>query len=174
MDLIQLILFILPAYVANSVPVVLGGKTPIDFGAKLPDGNRLLGKGKTYRGLLAGVVSGTLVAIILAMIVPNLFIPAAAQNQKYLVGFALSLGAMLGDIIGSFIKRRRGMKQSQESFLMDKVAFLITALIIAFPFYSPAISLNAIDIILLLIITFVLHKFFNWIAFETKLKKVPW
>ena len=41
------ILFIIPAYVANSIPVVMGGGPPLDGGRMWKDGKRILGDGKT-------------------------------------------------------------------------------------------------------------------------------
>lgn len=46
MDVAQLLLFILPAYIANATPVLFGGGMPVDFRRKFIDGERLLGDGK--------------------------------------------------------------------------------------------------------------------------------
>src|SRR2546422_10015344 len=50
--------FLLPAYVANPMAVVFGGGTPMDFGRALRDGRRILGDGKTWRGVARGGRSG--------------------------------------------------------------------------------------------------------------------
>ena len=56
--LIKLILFYLPAYVANGSPVVFskiyGPGHPIDMGIVFSDGKRLLGDGKTFEGFITG------------------------------------------------------------------------------------------------------------------------
>ncbi|MDD5096827.1 MAG: CDP-archaeol synthase, partial [Candidatus ainarchaeum sp.] len=70
MDLIGLIIFILPCYIANAAPVLLGGGQPIDFGANFPDGRRILGDAKTVRGFVGGVAAGTVAAGILALYLP--------------------------------------------------------------------------------------------------------
>ena len=45
---ILIVLWIMgPAYIANSVAVLTGGKYPIDQGRTLSDGKRILGDGKT-------------------------------------------------------------------------------------------------------------------------------
>ena len=46
--------FILPAYVANASAKLIGGGIPVDFGKTWKDGKRILGDGKTWRGLLFG------------------------------------------------------------------------------------------------------------------------
>ena len=75
MGIISIILeslwFILPAYLANSSPVLghkLFGKYnyPIDFGKKLKDGKRILGDGKTWNGLIFGILVAVLVGYILS------------------------------------------------------------------------------------------------------------
>ena len=42
----------MPAYLANTIAVLTGGKYPIDQGKTLADGNRILGDGKTWSGLV--------------------------------------------------------------------------------------------------------------------------
>ncbi|HIH23083.1 TPA: CDP-archaeol synthase, partial [Candidatus Micrarchaeota archaeon] len=70
LDILQLILFILPAYVANAVPVLLGGGAYLDLGKNWNDGGRIFGDGKTIRGFISGVVAGMLVGIVIAFYLP--------------------------------------------------------------------------------------------------------
>ncbi len=172
MNLPELIIFILPAYIANSAPVILHGKTPLDMGQKFLDKQPLLGKSKTIKGFVAGVFAGTVTGALIAAALPYLW--HTSFNDKVLTAFLLSLGAMTGDSIGSFIKRRRGILSGQESKITDKVWFLIGALIFAFPLYNGKINLEILDIALLFALTFFLHISFNRIAHVLKLKKVPW
>jgi CDP-2,3-bis-(O-geranylgeranyl)-sn-glycerol synthase len=64
----------LPAYVANMSPVLTAKivprwKAPIDGGRMHKDGRRVLGDGKTWRGLVGGAVTAGLTALVLAAIV---------------------------------------------------------------------------------------------------------
>lgn len=83
---------------ANSAPVALswlaGARAawPIDFGLTLPDGERLLGAHKTWRGLAAA-------ALACGAAGPLMGLPA-------LPCAGLGALAMVGDAISSFIKRR--------------------------------------------------------------------
>src|SRR5690606_8901396 len=58
---------------ANAAPVVLSKLmrertgTPLDFGCVLPDGERLFGDHKTWRGLFFGIVASTLVSGVLGL-----------------------------------------------------------------------------------------------------------
>ena len=94
MDWLALLIFILPAYFANSAPVVSGGKTPLDAGMKLKDGNRFLGDGKTVKGFFVGVAAGTLSAIMLAFLFPDSYASfIASTNEKVFIGLLLAFGA---------------------------------------------------------------------------------
>ncbi len=59
LECIFLVLFIMaPAYLANTIAVLTGGKYPIDQGKLHTDGNRILGDGKTWSGLIGGTIGG--------------------------------------------------------------------------------------------------------------------
>ena len=51
----------MPAYLANTIAVLTGGKYPIDQGKTLTDGNRILGDGKTWSGLVGGTLGGVVI-----------------------------------------------------------------------------------------------------------------
>ena len=62
----------LPAYVANMSPVLVakvipGWKSPIDGGRMGKDGKRILGPGKTWRGLVGGTILGGVTAGLVAI-----------------------------------------------------------------------------------------------------------
>jgi CDP-diglyceride synthetase len=82
----------------NSAPVLVSwiagtrGNWPLDFGASLPDGRRILGSHKTWRGVAAAVLAAGGLALILGL--------------PFGFGAAFGAMAMLGDSVSSFIKRR--------------------------------------------------------------------
>lgn len=163
-DLINFIIFILPCYVANATPVALSKiipmKNPIDRGKKFIDGRRILGDGKTIEGFISGVIVGTLVGLILSFL----------GLHKLHVSFILALGAMIGDSLGSFIKRRVGIPRGKPFPIVDQVSFVIISLILAnaIVFIPMRFYLYAV------IITPPLHLGTNFIAYLLKLKEVPW
>jgi CDP-2,3-bis-(O-geranylgeranyl)-sn-glycerol synthase len=158
--LIYPIIFILPAWIANGAPVIFGGGAPIDFDMKFM-GKPLLGKHKTIRGTFSGIAAG----IIIALLESPFF------SYMLVTGVALSVGAILGDIIGSFIKRRLDLKESHGFPLMDQYLFFVVALLFALPFgHFPDI----VGILVLVVLTGVLHRLTNILAYMAKLKKVPW
>lgn len=166
----HIILFLLPAFFANAIPVLLGGGTPIDFGRNFIDGKRLFGDGKTYRGFFAGVLCGILIGLIEYFILGDIFL--------LFISIGASLGTMIGDLVGSFIKRRIGLDRGKPSLVLDQLMFIIFALLFSYNYivtsgtYIDLISVQSIIVILL--ITFFMHKFSNVIANKLGLKKVPW
>jgi CDP-diglyceride synthetase len=113
---------------ANSAPVVakrfLGPRfdRPIDGGIILSDGNALLGKSKTWRGLAAAVFLSSLVAPILGL--------------PWHAGALTALAAMAGDCLSSFVKRRLGLVSSSRALGLDQIPeSLISAWVCSF--YLP-------------------------------------
>lgn len=160
MNWVEFLLLLIPAYVANSSPVLFSGTSflkrlekPID-GGRSWQGNRLLGDGKTFKGLIVGVAAGLVAGFLLG---------------EALTGFLLGLGAMLGDGIGSFIKRRFGIKRGNPHWLLDQETFIV----FAFGLASLVARVMWEYWALALIITPPIHRLTNIIANKLDLKKVP-
>lgn len=93
------LLFFLPAYVANMSPLLVakaipGWKAPIDGGRLAKDGRRVLGKGKTWRGLAGGTVLGAITAVAVAALVPAYDEPGFFHGWDY--GFHGFAGPPIG------------------------------------------------------------------------------
>ena len=82
----------------------------------------------------------------------------------------ITIGAIAGDFIGSFSKRRFGLKRGASVPLLDQLGFVICAILFALPLYTLKIE----SIIFLIIITPIIHLFSNYIAYKIKVKSVPW
>lgn len=169
MDLLALLIFIIPCYVANAAPVLLGGGQPMDFGANFPDGRRILGNAKTIRGFVGGVAAGTVAGGILALYAPLAFFGGAWA--QYLSGFLLSLGALLGDALGSFIKRRMGVEPGKP-FPLDQLGFISIGLLLAYPISPSIYSLEMV--VFIIVLSYILHIIANAAANRFGLKSVPW
>jgi len=152
--ILQIIQFGIPMAVANMIPVVVKGRIPIDFGKELK-GKRILGKGKTIEGTVIGILAGTLIGFLLG----NIYL-----------GLLASIGALLGDIVESFLKRRVGIKSGQPWWGFDQLDFVIGALILG----SFAETLMLKTAIILLVVSPPLHLLINIIGYKLKLKKVWW
>ena len=83
------------------------------------------------------------------------------------IGFLLSCGALIGDIIGSFIKRRSNLKRGESFPLMDQLGFLVTALVFVYPVVPWPISW----ILILLPITLFAHIAMNLVSYNIGLQE---
>ncbi|MEK6970510.1 MAG: CDP-2,3-bis-(O-geranylgeranyl)-sn-glycerol synthase [archaeon] len=166
---IPLLLTAIPLYVANASAVVFGGKTPVDFNRTWGDGKPILGKGKTWKGFGMGVLIGTFTGGIILHYFPT---QALATSPEYLLfSFLLSAGALVGDMAGSFIKRRMGMQRGQAAHFLDQLDFVVGGLVLSLlagPPYWVTVFL------VLIMITPFLHMAFNRLAYLLGLKSVPW
>ena len=169
-DLVSIILFLIPAYVANSTPVVFGGGTPLDLNKKWSDGRYIFGKNKTIKGFISGVFGGTIVGLIISYFV---LLPYFNNLIFQISGFfLLSLGTMIGDALGSFIKRRSNVTEGKP-FLLDSFLFIIVALLLSVPFLNKAFY-TLENLIFILILTLILHPLTNKLANMAGIKRVPW
>ncbi len=170
--LIKAVWLMLPAYIANPTAVVFGGGTPVDFGKKWGDGRRILGDGKTFRGLVGGTACGIIVGII-QMNVPSQW---SLGSFTLTTIITLSFGALLGDIVKSFFKRRAGFERGAELPLIDQLDFVAGAWVLTYIFDPQWFSENFTlwIIITVLILTPLLHRITNIIGYYIKLKKEPW
>lgn len=168
---------LLPSYVPNNFAVVFGGGKPIDLGRNFIDGARLLGDGKTIRGFVAGGLGGLLVAHI-QLLIENLLDFNIYSSMVYTsfmgIVIGLAFGALIGDMAGSFIKRRFKVKRGDKIPLLDQLDFLIFALLAA-SLSTEFTTLFTIPVIIAaFIITPILHILTNFIAYKLGLKEVPW
>lgn len=169
MEIIEAIYFFIPAYVANMFACILGKGRPIDFGKNFIDGRRLLGDSKTIRGSAVGVVSGMIVGLIMSFF-GNPYLPDATFARKMMLPFLLSFGAIFGDAVGSFIKRRLGMANGAPAPLLDQLNFVVGGLF--FASFIVEIPFNAI--VTLFIFTPFAHLLVNKTGYILKMKDVPW
>ncbi len=165
--------FILPAYVANAVPVIFGGGTAIDVGKKLPDGKPIFGSHKTIRGFIAGLIAGLLVSIVQTISLQNITLEGFVLPFQFnvLVGVMISLGALVGDLAHSFVKRRIGLTEGSPFPVADQLDFVVGAVLFSFLVSTGPPLLTVIIVIL---VTPPIHLFTNYIAYLLGAKKKPW
>jgi CDP-2,3-bis-(O-geranylgeranyl)-sn-glycerol synthase len=187
----------LPAYLSNMVPVFIGGGAPIDLGRSWKDGRRILGDGKTWRGLLLGPVVAALLTWPLQLAASTSWGRPGALGTDgfpgwgpspwwFVMAFALGLGALAGDAIESFFKRRRGFDRGERWIPFDQLDFVVGALAFAalagwLLRVSGATPTNLfVDLftwpraLAILILTPGFHLLVNFIGYKIGVKKVPW
>lgn len=172
MELLQLLreafILIFPAYCANAIPVITGGGLPMDFGKKFWDEKPILGKNKTFRGFFSGLALGTAVGFAESVILSNhLFV-----DYPVTFGLFLSLGALLGDVATSFVKRRLGFKPGSLFPVIDQTSFIIGAILFSLPFLGNILSWQLT--VTIFMVTPPIHLLTNFAAWKIGLKSDPW
>jgi CDP-2,3-bis-(O-geranylgeranyl)-sn-glycerol synthase len=183
---VSVLWLLLPAYVANALATLPRGRGPaMDFGRTVArDGRRILGSSKTWSGfLVAGfgaIPVGLLEAWLILLAPPNLqLVPQLAPSVVAAVPVVaiLTFGAMTGDALGSFVKRRLGRPSGSRTFLLDQMPFVLVPIALGLAFYPGlfgGVFGNWEGILWLLVYTLGLHAAFNWVGYWAGLKQVPW
>ncbi len=132
--------FFLPAIIANMAPVfaarynwLAGLNIPLDFGYQWNNG-ALLGSNKTVRGLLVGVIAAAIVGWL---------------QGDLLLGAGLGLGALLGDAIKSFLKRRLNIPSGESWKPWDQIDFVLGAIVVSVIFYSLSVTHYLIALVII-------------------------
>jgi len=165
MQWFELLYVMLPAYAANMAPVLcrkLPWSAPVDFGMRVR-GERLLGAHKTWRGFVCGVCAALLTGLIMQVYWPF---------DIHLIYWSLlaGSGALFGDSVKSFFKRRRSIESGKPWIPFDQLDYSIGALlfgaIIFFPGWFEAIFIIGASL--------VLHVVVNHVAFWLKIRDEKW
>jgi CDP-2,3-bis-(O-geranylgeranyl)-sn-glycerol synthase len=172
----------LPAYVANPTAVLFGGGTPMDFGKVLGDGRRLFGDGKTWRGFGGGVLCGIMLGLILWGVAALIYTPLTygAFPDGLAPVVLLPVGALLGDSVGSFIKRRMGKPKGAPVPGLDQYDFMVGAMILLILLQTGWFLQHYWDgeavfgLVFVIALTPILHRVVNIIGYRLGKKEVPW
>lgn len=165
----------IPAYVPNSAAAVFGGGTPINLGKRWSDGRKVFGDGKTYRGFLGGMFCGILAGLV-EIWVWSSFNLTALPRQTLLSIALLAAGALLGDLVKSFFKRRLGKERGESWPLADQDDLVIGSFVLILLVYPQWLFENITLPVAawIVIITPILHRVVNIIGYYIGVKEVPW
>lgn len=158
----QLLLALLLLLIVNGAPIiaarVLGGHAnwPVDSHACLWDGRPAFGRSKTWRGLAAALLAGTL------------FAPIASLSTAQ--GALVSLLAMLGDLFSSFLKRRLGIAPSGRCLILDQVPESLLPLV----YLAAILHLTASEIAVAVVLFFLADVLLSRILFRLKIRQHPY
>lgn len=201
----------LPGFLANTFAMMWGkwlpktgfGPWPIDGGRNWKDGNRILGDGKTWNGLIGGSMTSGLLCMLIVSLMGDA--PDASNIESgvfahpltgfegawfdiggemlsaFILGTFLGFACLLGDSTGSFVKRRRGLKRegevSSKAPLLDTLPFAIMVFLWGQLFLGNSL-LSSTDLVIpmlaLVVITPILHRSFNLIGYAIGWKDVPY
>ena len=182
------LLYGLPIYMCNSFANLskfipwLG--TPVDFNKNWKDGRRVFGDHKTWRGILFGIIFGTLTGVLIWYLCFFRF-PLFEMNPNYTlgtsitgypvypwyIGFFMSIGDHAADLAGSFIKRRMNIESGGALPLYDQGSWVVTGVLLALPF-SWGLANIWWFFLILVIVTPLIHFIVNVVAYWIGIKDV--
>ena len=80
----------------------------------------------------------------------------------------MGFGALVGDALGSFLKRRLGIGRGKPAPILDQIDFLVVALL----FVSLVVNINLEFIIISFVLTLIIHLIANTGAYLLGIKDV--
>lgn len=170
----------LPAAAANVAPILLAKLpglrclgAPLDFGRKFR-GRAIFGPHKTWRGLIGGIAAATLTVWLQLLIASGggwlrgaLAGTGFNEANFWLVGPLFALGALGGDAVESFIKRRAGKRPGQTWPFFDQVDYVLGALLLTWPCFHLHLWQYAVSLAFYTLLSFI----FSLIGIKIRFKK---
>jgi CDP-2,3-bis-(O-geranylgeranyl)-sn-glycerol synthase len=181
-DIFFAVWFFLPAGIANVLPVfaaVLPGlktlNAPLD-GGRTFHGKPIFGPHKTWRGLIAGVIFATLTLWLQQVLARHSgWLQTETSQVDYatlpilVLGPLFAVGALGGDAIESFFKRRRGIDSGHGWFPFDQIDYIVGGAILTL----PVIRLHLSEYVWLLLVWLVVHLVASSIGYLIGVKDRP-
>lgn len=156
--------FMAPAYGANMAPPFLkywkGWNPPID--------PRRLGSHKTVLGFAGGVLAAVLTALAQSHIA---WADAIPVHETWLgLGLRFGIGAMTGDAVKSFFKRRAEVPPGERWIPFDQVDFVLGALVLVW----PVADLSWPDVAAILLLSAAGHVVVNHVGYWLGVRPSRW
>lgn len=178
MLVLQTLWLLLPAAVANMIPILAKPmfpewNTPVDFGWRWK-GKELFGSHKTYRGFVSGMIAGLIIFNFqqIAYRATPLIREISLFNYSEVPAIAgawIGFGALLGDLIKSFFKRRIAIAPGQAWIPFDQIDWIIGTLLSLSVFYVPSLPI----ILLSFLFGVGLHFLFKYVGYVWKINPTP-
>jgi len=149
--LLQAFWYIAPAGLANMMPVLMKPfakslAKPIDGGRTI-NGEPVFGTNKTWRGIIVAPLFGLLAFWLQRKlyVIPEMQTISLINYETAPLwwGAILGFGAILGDLVKSFFKRRFKVSPGKPWFPFDQIDYTIGAMIALAPFYFPGFDVAA-------------------------------
>jgi CDP-2,3-bis-(O-geranylgeranyl)-sn-glycerol synthase len=148
--------------IANGAPIIVGDvlgmrwNGPVDGGLRLRDGRALFGPAKTWRGLVSAFLFTVPCTLVFGL-------PVWA-------GVLISAGAMLGDLLSSFIKRRLAVAPSNQALGLDQVPESLLPLLAL----QSSFELSVLQIATLVLAFVVIELLLSRVLFKLHLRNRPY
>jgi len=157
--ILQLLILLL---LANGTPVIvkrLWGHRfsyPLDGGVRFFDGQAIFGPSKTIRGILSSILVTTLSAPLIGL--------------EWQGGAAIGGGAMAGDLLSSFVKRRLRFPPSSRATGLDQVPESLLPLLVC----RWMMPVTFTDIFIAVALFFVGEIFLSRVLYRLRLRSRPY
>lgn len=165
-NILGIIFLFLPAGIANASPVLFKRVQFLNY----PVCEKFLGNHKTWRGLFFGILMATLVVFIQTKIqIPEKYtLVNYAEINPLILGPLLGAGALIGDMLKSFFKRRIGIAPGKPWVPFDQTDWIIMSVLVTLPYTH----LDLVNVLSAIVIFGLLHPAFNLLSYFLKLQKV--
>lgn len=161
---LELLYMMLPIYVANMAPPFVKywrwWNRPISM--------RWLGSHKTVVGFFLGIAAAILTALVQSRI--HWQGDLVSYEQWFRLGLASGCGAMIGDSLKSYVKRRLNIAPGQSWIPADQLDFVLGGLL-ALSFW---VRLGWLDVIMILTVSFVGDILINHLSFQLGIRNTRW
>jgi CDP-2,3-bis-(O-geranylgeranyl)-sn-glycerol synthase len=172
--ILQSFWFLLPAGFANMAPVLFKNinflNYPIDFDKSF-HGRPIFGHNKTFRGFFFGILTAILIVYLQSLLNPYLdptfSLVDYNQTNIFILGFLLGFGALLGDLVKSFFKRRANIEPGESWMPFDQIDWVLGALLVTSIYIVPSLNIILISLILFSI----LHIVINYLGYTIGIKR---
>ncbi len=128
----------------------------VDFGRRLADGQPVLGSSKTWRGLVAALAAGAVLAPLL--------------GHEAALGVNFAAWAMLGDLLTSFLKRRLGIAPGGRASGLDQLPEALLPLAMM----REALALDALDVVGVCLAFFIVDLVLSRLLYRWHLRERPY
>lgn len=168
------ILIFFPAGISNMAPLI-ANKIPgynrwnatMDFGKSFR-GIRIFGDHKTWRGFVAGTFAGTFLGTLMYIAIAESRGVEITLPEYAALACALSAGALVGDAVKSFFKRRSNVPSGKSWFPFDQLDYIVGALVFALPFgLPPLLAVTVVPVF------FAGHLLSTYLGYLFKFKDAP-
>ena len=161
--------FFLPAYIANMAPIFAKRWNFIST----PVSSKYFGEHKTWRGILVATLAGGVTFLLQQLLYTsgfNILSIIDYSDFPFWFGFLLGFGAIVGDLIKSYYKRKEGITPGTRWVPYDQIDFAIGGIIASCLYYVPPIG----AILTIIIISPFLHIGASYLGFKLHLRKERW
>ncbi|MFP4126769.1 MAG: CDP-archaeol synthase [Alphaproteobacteria bacterium] len=147
---------------ANGTPVVLtrllgdAGAWPLDGGRRWRDGRPLLGRSKTWRGLVGAVATTTVAGWALGVALG--------------LAAVVALAALVGDAASSFTKRRLGVPSSGQALGLDQIPECLLPTLVA----AGPLGLGLVDVVAVVVVFFAGELALSRVLYRLNIRDRPY